>query len=83
MSVFGGVAATFNGGSGNDLVRGWDQDDLLTGGKGKDRLFGFDGIDTLKAKDRRRDKRINCGDGANSEEKAKIDAGLDPAPKSC
>ena len=77
------ISRTFNGGPGNDELSGGDVGDLLIGGRGKDRLFGLSGIDILKAKDRRRDKVIDCGDGANSQEKAKFDQGIDPAPISC
>jgi Ca2+-binding RTX toxin-like protein len=74
---------TFDGGGGDDVLSGGPLDDLLIGGRAQDRLLGNDGIDTLRAKDRRRDKRIDCGDGANSQEAAKFDRGIDPAPISC
>jgi Ca2+-binding RTX toxin-like protein len=77
------IARTFDGGPGGDDLAGGNGDDLLIGGKGKDRLFGEEGIDSLKAKDGKRDPKLDCGPGANSQEKAKFDAGLDPQPKSC
>jgi Ca2+-binding RTX toxin-like protein len=79
----GTFAVTFDGRGGNDALTGSPFDDLLIGGRGRDRLFGLGGIDFLNAKDRRRDRKIDCGDGANSQEKAKFDQGLDPAPISC
>jgi Ca2+-binding RTX toxin-like protein len=72
--------------TGDDLsntLSGGSGDDLITGLKGKDRFFGEGDIDKLLARDGKRDAKINCGPGANGQEKARIDRGKDPAPKSC
>ena len=65
----------------DDVLRGDDDSNVLTGGLGADKLFGLGGNDLLKAKDSIADLTIKCGPG--SKDKAKIDAGLDPKPKSC
>lgn len=67
----------------DDHVEGDNRDNLLIGGGGVDELLGKGGIDVLDAKDGEADAEINCGPGKNSKEKAKIDEGLDPEPKSC
>lgn len=75
-----------------DLLIGSRNDDVLVGLAGDDRLKGLagadifkgkGGIDILKARDGQADKKLNCGPGANSRERAKRDRGLDPTPKSC
>ncbi|MGI9019772.1 MAG: hypothetical protein ACR2G3_03590 [Solirubrobacterales bacterium] len=72
---------------GADVLRGAGGADLLDGaappGPDKDRLLGGSGIDVLKAKDGRRDERLDCGPGKNSEEKVSRDLKKDPQPKSC
>ncbi len=71
-----------DGESGSDVLRGGNDPDLLTGGGGKDKLFGMAGIDGLFAEDGKADLKLDCGDGANSEEFAVRD-GKDPVAKSC
>jgi Ca2+-binding RTX toxin-like protein len=75
-----------------DLLIGSPNDDTLVGLAGNDRLKGRSGadifkgkggIDILLAKDGQADKKLNCGPGANSRERAKRDRGLDPKPASC
>jgi len=75
-----------------DLLTGSRNDDVLVGLAGNDRLKGLagadifkgkGGIDILLARDGQADKKLNCGPGANSRERAKLDLGLDPTPKSC
>ncbi len=53
----------------------------LTGGPGADSLFGRTGLDTLIANDGVADLVISCG--ADPDNPAIIDVGLDPAPISC
>jgi RTX calcium-binding nonapeptide repeat (4 copies) len=68
-----------------------DDDDLLgsnganrlIGGGDPDTIRGRGGIDVIDARDGEADVEINCGAGKNSRERALIDPGLDPAPKSC
>jgi Ca2+-binding RTX toxin-like protein len=75
-----------------DLLTGSRNDDVLVGLAGSDRLKGLagadifkgkGGIDILRARDGQADKKLSCGPGAHSRERAKLDRGLDPAPKSC
>ena len=68
------------GGSDNDLMAGGSGNDLLVGKKGFDALNGQSGNDRLLAKDGERDKKINCGPGADG---AKRDKKFDPRTKSC
>lgn len=71
------------GSNGADEIAGDSEDNLLVGGLGADILSGRGGIDILNARDGQADLEIDCGPGNNSKEKAKIDKGLDPKPKSC
>jgi adhesin HecA-like repeat protein len=69
-----------------DTVLGDNGPNMLQGGLGAggpDTIKGRGGIDVLKAKNGEADVEINCGPGKNAKEKARIDKGLDPAPKSC
>jgi RTX calcium-binding nonapeptide repeat (4 copies) len=66
------------GGLGNDFLTGDYPSDIP--GEGADKLIGGGGRDTLDAQDGLADLKINCGTG---KDKAKIDAGVDPSPKSC
>jgi hypothetical protein len=73
-----------DGGRGADVLRGAGGNDRLTGGPGgRDRLFGQGGLDGLFAEDGKRDRRIDCGPGANLAEFATLDRRKDPAAKSC
>ncbi|MDP9228634.1 MAG: hypothetical protein M3M99_06210, partial [Actinomycetota bacterium] len=71
------------GGSNDDLVSGGLDNDFIKGNKGVDVMKGNDGLDRIFARDRRRDRRINCGPGANSAERAKRDKGKDPKARRC
>ncbi len=51
-----------NGNSGQDRIAGGDGADIITGGAGSDQLFGGAGRDTVRARDRVRDK-VSCGSG--------------------
>jgi hypothetical protein len=66
-----------------DTLLGDAGPNLLVGGGGVDMIKGRGGIDVIDAKDNVADALIDCGPGKNSKEKAKIDKGLDPKPKSC
>ncbi|GAA1934936.1 hypothetical protein [Nocardioides marmoribigeumensis] len=79
--VGAGGPDTINGLAGDDVVCGGAGDDVLTGGTGVDRLFGQAGSDTLRAKDSRRDGRLDCG--ADADPAAVRDLGVDPAAVSC
>ena len=68
------------GGPGADLLRGRAEADVVNGKKGGDRLFGGPGGDALKARHRDRDKRIDCGRGAD---RAAVDRRIDPPPVGC
>ena len=68
---------TLFGGAGRDKLRGGPGNDLLDGGPGRDSMFGEDGRDTIEARDQRADRII---DGGNATDRARVDAGLDPAP---
>jgi hypothetical protein len=73
-----------DGGRGADVLRGAGGNDRLTGGPGgRDRLLGQAGLDGLFAEDGKRDRRIDCGPGANLAEFAVVDRRKDPAAKSC
>jgi hypothetical protein len=74
----------------NDNLSGGPGPDALGGRAGQDEVYGGDGVDALRggvdsdrlfARDDQSDKLIDCGPGAN--ERAELDAGLDPAPISC
>jgi Ca2+-binding RTX toxin-like protein len=67
----------------NDVLVGLAGDDRLKGRAGADIFKGKGGIDILLARDGQADKKLSCGPGANSRERAKRDRGLDPTPKSC
>jgi Ca2+-binding RTX toxin-like protein len=56
--------------------------DLLLGEVGGDELFGGPGIDRIDAKDKQREKTIDCGSGNDRRERATRDGG-DPHPISC
>jgi hypothetical protein len=71
---------TLMGGNGADRVLGGAARDVLFGGKGRDRLFAGAGPDVIRARDRRRDPRIDCGPGSN--ERVFVDR-FDPRPKRC
>jgi Ca2+-binding RTX toxin-like protein len=69
------------GEGGNDNVFGESGNDHVSGGPGFDRIFGNNGIDKLDAVDAPAfaDQVINCGDGQDSKESAKLDAADPPA----
>lgn len=69
------------GGSGNDSLTGNDLANVLVGGLGADSLFGLAGVDTLNAADGIADTVIDCG--ADTDNVALSDSGIDPAPVSC
>jgi Ca2+-binding RTX toxin-like protein len=71
------------GGRDDDRLVGGPDGDRIVGGPGVDRMKGKGGIDVIKAKDRTRDRKINCGPGFNRREFAKRDRRKDPKPKSC
>jgi len=73
-------ADRLEGGPGDDRLIGRAGKDRLDGGTGKDTFFGGPGADSLLAKDGTRDKRLDCGAGADSLTR---DLRLDPAPISC
>jgi Ca2+-binding RTX toxin-like protein len=78
----GGVgAATLKGGDGDDHLLGRAGDDVLAGGKGRDVMLGQAGRDKLKARDRTRDRLIDCGKGRDPD--AGADRKKDPRPASC
>lgn len=68
------------GEGGQDDLRGRGGNDSLHGDPGHDVLVGGAGNDRLEARDRDRDRRIDCGAGHDV---ALIDPRLDPAPVSC
>ena len=67
------------GGPGSDRVEGRGGDDVLNGEEGRDSLFGGRGTDLLEAKDRRRDRVLDCGPGSDYVKRDQID----PKPKRC
>lgn len=80
--IVGGAGGdTIDGLGGDDVICGGTGNDVITGGTGVDRLFGQSGSDTLRARDSRRDGRIDCG--ADRDPVAGRDAGVDPAAVSC
>jgi Ca2+-binding RTX toxin-like protein len=70
------------GGDGRDNQVGASGNDQITGNLGKDIFLGKKGLDRLFAKDGQRDKKIDCGPGANKHESFSRDR-KDPKPKSC
>ena len=73
-------ADTVDGLAGDDVICAGGGNDVVTGGSGVDRLFGQAGTDTLRAKDSRRDGRIDCG---ADKDRAAVRDGVDPAAVSC
>ena len=71
------------GNGGANVLAGKSGNDRLKGKKGPDKLKGGLDIDVLLAKDGTEDRKIKCGPGANSLERARWDRGLDPRPRSC
>jgi Ca2+-binding RTX toxin-like protein len=78
----------FDGGTGDDLLKGFGQpdglsggpgNDVVDGGKGRDWLSGGSGNDFLDARDGQKDKGINCGAGKDRVKRDRID----PKPISC
>jgi hypothetical protein len=80
--VIAGASANdlLRGGPGADLLRGRAGRDVVNGKKGGDRLFGGSGDDSLHARHGDRDKRIDCGRGAD---RAAVDRRIDPPPVRC
>ena len=70
------------GRGGGDTLRGRDGRDRLVAGGGRDALFGGAGPDRLYARDRRADRRIDCGRGRRWRERATRDR-VDPAARRC
>jgi Ca2+-binding RTX toxin-like protein len=70
------------GGDGRDNQVGASGNDTITGNAGVDIFLGKKGLDRLIAKDGTRDKKIDCGPGANKHESFTRDH-KDPKPKSC
>jgi Ca2+-binding RTX toxin-like protein len=70
------------GGDGRDNEVGASGNDKITGNAGVDIFLGKKGLDRLIAKDGTRDKKIDCGPGANKHESFSRDK-KDPKPKSC
>lgn len=78
--LIGGLADDrIKGGAGKDKLVGKAGFDTLVGGGGKDILLGGRADDTIKARDNKRDKKIDCGQG---KDKGKAD-NKDPFLKSC
>jgi Ca2+-binding RTX toxin-like protein len=71
------------GGADDDDLFGGPGDDLLNGDVGSDKLLGEGGRDRILARDGQADARVDCGKGDNAKERAKVDLGLDPRPRSC
>jgi len=65
------------GEEGRDRLAGGAGRDQLRGGAGADRMLGDEGDDKIIARDGVADLAIDGGDG---DDRARIDAGLDPAP---
>jgi RTX calcium-binding nonapeptide repeat (4 copies) len=86
----GGGRDRLNGGAGDDVIAGEEGDDilrgeadndLLGGNEGRDKQFGGTGHDWIWTADEERDPIINCG--ANRDQPAIFDRGLDVKPTSC
>ncbi len=75
-----GRGDTLVGDAGDDFLAGGFGNDLVNGGFGRDRMFGGPDADRLRARDRTRDRQLNCGPGRF--DKLKRD-GRDPRGKSC
>jgi len=73
-----GVSAIVGKG-GNDRLVGSGLEDTIEGGAGSDWMEAFAGTDKVYAKDGARDRRIDCGEGADL---AEVDK-KDPKPISC
>lgn len=69
------------GGPGPDFLSGDGANDLLRGDRGLDILLGGSGVDRLNARDRGRDRVIDCGKGKDPA--AKRDRRRDPRARSC
>jgi Ca2+-binding RTX toxin-like protein len=67
----------------DDTLLGSNGPNRLIGGGDPDTIRGRGGVDIINARDGEADVEINCGPGKNSRERALIDPGIDPAPKSC
>jgi RTX calcium-binding nonapeptide repeat (4 copies) len=67
------------GGAGGDVLNGRGGRDRLNGGTGRDAFFGGAGADRLLARDATRDVRLDCGAGADSLSRDRVD----PSPISC
>jgi Ca2+-binding RTX toxin-like protein len=80
LIIGGGGRDRLGGQGGDDNVRGGAGRDLIRGGGDRDWLIGGPGSDRLKARDRTKDHRINCGDGRR--ESVTRDR-FDPRPRSC
>jgi hypothetical protein len=91
--VIGGSAGAdmIEGGPGVDALLGFAGDDRLFGGpgidgifgqRGADALVGGRGIDILVAKDGKRDRRLSCGPGTVTEQRAVVDR-FDPKAHGC
>jgi hypothetical protein len=86
----GGGKDRLNGGAGDDVIageegddvlRGEAENDLLGGNEGHDKQFGGSGRDWIWTADKQRDPVINCG--ADRDQQAIYDRGLDAKPESC
>lgn len=75
-----GVVDRIVGTKRDDLIIGGKGQEQIVGGRGSDDLRGGKGNDLLMARDKERDKRIDCGSG--SADRAVIDS-RDPAPARC
>jgi Ca2+-binding RTX toxin-like protein len=71
------------GGNGRDNQVGAGGNDTITGNAGVDIFLGKKGLDRLLAKANDKDKKIDCGPGANKHESFTRDSKKDPKPKSC
>jgi Ca2+-binding RTX toxin-like protein len=67
------------GGPGSDRIEGRGGGDVIDGEEGRDAYFGGPGRDLLKAKDRRRDLRLDCGPGSDYVKRDRFD----PDPERC
>jgi Ca2+-binding RTX toxin-like protein len=86
----GGGRDRLNGGDGDDVIGGEDGDDVLRGQSGNDLMYGNAGHDKqlggagrdwIWTADKQRDQEIDCG--ADRDQAAIVDHGLDPKPVSC